>query len=69
MCKIKVGDSEKPNLGKESYSLVILWVVKTRMTTEHSDLFKQRDRYNTESITGFGIYSRLRAHVARKLLY
>lgn len=64
-----MGDSEKLNVGKENYSSVMLWVVKARMTTERSDLFKQRDRHNTESITGFGIYSRLRAHVARKLLY
>ena len=69
MCKTKVGDSEKLNLGKEDYCSVILWVAKARMTTEHSDEFRQRDRYNTESITGFGMHSRLRTHVARKLLY
>lgn len=36
-CKTKVGDGEKLNLEKEGYCSVILWVVKARMTTEHSD--------------------------------
>lgn len=69
MCKTKVGDGEKLNPGKDDYCSVILRVVKARMTTEQSDEFKQRHRYNTESITVFGIDSRLRTHVARKLLY
>ena len=68
-CKTKVGDGEKLNHGKEDYCCVLLRVVKARMTPEHSDWFKQRDRYNTESITGFVIHSRLRTRVARKLLY
>lgn len=33
MCKIKVGDGEKLNLGKDDYCRVILWVVKAGMTT------------------------------------
>lgn len=69
MRKTKVGDSEKLNLGKDDCCSAILWVVKARMTTEQSDWFKQRDRDNSESITAFGIHSRLRTHVARKLLY
>lgn len=37
MCKTKVGDGEKLNLGKEHYCSVILWIVKARMTTEYSN--------------------------------
>lgn len=69
MCKTKVGDSEKLNLGKGDCCSVILWVVKTGTAAEHSGCFRQSDRDNTESTTASGIHSGLRTHVARKLLY
>lgn len=70
MCKSKVGDSEKLNLGREGGCCsVILWAVEAGMAAEHSDCLRWSNGDRAESITASGICSASRTHVARKLLY
>lgn len=69
MCKSKVGDSEKLNLGRGGCCSVILGAVQAGMAAEHSDCLRWSDGDSTESITASGIRSAIRTHVARKLLY
>lgn len=59
MCKSKVGDSEKLNLGRRDCCSLILWVVKAGMAAEHSNCLRWSNGDNAESITASGIHSGL----------